>query len=687
MVSLGSPCSRIVVSRPSVSSIAEIHARTSPRDRRALAAGPDWSGLTGLEQLWPLLAERHGEAVALEAPHAASPETFSYRQLQRAIEQVAAGFASLGLAAGDGAALFAENSPRWLIADQGLMRLGVADAVRGSSAPAGELAYILRDSGAVALVAESAALLTRLALSPEQLGPLRAVVLLEGPAPQALPAGWPSALACLSWEELLNRGTAALAAGRPAPQPPADPARLATILYTSGTTGEPKGVPLSHANLLHQLTTLGVAVQPSPGDRVVSVLPIWHSYERSAEYFLLSRGCRQTYTTLKQLRADLQRVRPRYLISVPRLWEALLSGFEDALAGMPRSRQRLLGTALANSRAYALASRRAADLALAPQPPLERLTGAAERSLRWPLHALAAKLFWPKVRQQLVGGALRTAISGGGALAPHVETFFEAIGLELLVGYGLTETSPVLTCRRSWANRRGSAGQPLPATAIRIVDPETREPLAIGERGLVLARGPQVMAGYWHKPEATARVLDAEGWFDTGDLGRLLADGSLVLTGRAKDTIVLSSGENIEPGPLEEWLLALPLLEQVMLVGQDRKALAALLVPRPEALEAFARQEGLAAPASSADQPVGHPDAEPALLRALSRVCNRHLAERPGARPDERLQGVALVAPFTIEAGLLTQTLKQRRDRIAARDAASIAAIYGEPAVDRGRGG
>ena len=134
-----------------------------------------------------------------------------------------------------------------------------------------------------------------------------------------------------------------------------------------------------------------------------------------------------------------------------------------------------------------------------------------------------------------------------------------------------------------------------------------------------------------------------------------------------------------EPGPLEEWLLALPLLEQVMLVGQDRKALAALLVPRPEALEAFVRQEGLAPPATSAGQP--------ALLRALSRVCNRHLAERPGARPDERLQGVALVAPFTIEAGLLTQTLKQRRDRIAARDAASIAAIYGEPAVDPGRGG
>jgi long-chain acyl-CoA synthetase len=227
----------------------------------------------------------------------------------------------------------------------------------------------------------------------------------------------------------------------------------------------------------------------------------------------------------------------------------------------------------------------------------------------------------------------------------------------------------VLTCRRPWANRRGSAGQPLPGTAIRIVDPESRQPVAIGERGLVLARGPQVMAGYWRKPEASAKVLDGEGWFDTGDLGLLLADGTLLLTGRAKDTIVLSSGENIEPAPLEEALLASPLIEQVMLVGQDRKQLGALLVPRPEPLAAFIKAAGL-------PEVADFDGADPALLRALSRDCNRLLAARPGARPDERLAGVALVEPFTLENGLLTQTLKQRRDRIAARDAVAIEAIY-----------
>jgi long-chain acyl-CoA synthetase len=172
------------------------------------------------------------------------------------------------------------------------------------------------------------------------------------------------------------------------------------------------------------------------------------------------------------------------------------------------------------------------------------------------------------------------------------------------------------------------------------------------------------MAGYLGKPEASAKVLDAEGWFDTGDLGQLLADGTLVLTGRAKDTIVLSSGENIEPGPLEECLVACSLVEQVMLVGQDRKALGALVVPKPEALAAYAQEQVLA---------VG----DAALLKALTGRLNRHLQGRPGARPDERLAGVALVEPFTLDNGLLTQTLKQKRDRIAARDAAAIEAIYG----------
>ncbi|EAQ76087.1 MULTISPECIES: AMP-binding protein [unclassified Synechococcus] len=637
-------------------------------DEQALAQRDDWRGLQGLEGLWPILAQRHGEAIALDAPHAHPPEQLSYRELDDRIQRASAAFASLGLGEGEVVALFAENSPRWLVADQGIMRCGAADAVRGSGAPLEELRYILDDSGAVGLVVESAALLERLAQEPGALGGLRFVVVLEDRAPSGNGTPPSPVPRQLSWEAFEALGCSQDAAAPPLPS--GGPERLATLLYTSGTTGRPKGVPLSQANLLHQLRTLGVAVAPRPADRVLSVLPIWHAYERTAEYFLLSCGCRQSYTTLKHLRPDLQRVRPQYMISVPRLWEALLAGFEDALEAMPPSRQGLIRQALRLSRWHGQSRRRALDLTLESESLPGRLAAGLGWLLSWPGHGLASVLLWPKVRQQLSGGALRTAISGGGALALHVDGFFEAIGIELLVGYGLTETSPVLACRRPWRNRRGSAGQPLPETELRIVDPDSGAALGWRQRGRVLARGPQVMAGYFGKPEATAAVLDAAGWFDTGDLGHLLADGTLVLTGRAKDTIVLSSGENIEPGPLEEALVAHPLVEQVMLVGQDRRQLAALVVPRPEPLAAFARARELPVPGTTADP------ADRALLKALSGEFNRLLAARPGSRPDERLAGVALVEPFSIENGLLTQTLKQRRDRITVRDEAAIEGIY-----------
>jgi len=634
-------------------------------DRRFLADHPDWSDLCGIDGLWPVLARRHGAITALAAAHGPAPESLSYEALAERIAVAAAGFRTLGVEPGDVVALFAENGSRWLAADQGLMRVGAADAVRGSTAPLEELRFLLDDSTAVGLVLEDPARLEEL-LADGAGARLRFVVLLHGEPPAVPPPGAPPLLA---WEALLERGSEA-----PLRQPfDGDPARTATLLYTSGTTGRPKGVPLSHANLLHQVRELGVAVNPDPGDRVLSVLPIWHAYERSAGYLLLSRGCCQHYTTLRHLRADLQRVRPQYMISVPRLWEALHGGFCTALEDMPPLRRRLLTTALAIGGSHARQRRRWRDLAERPLSLGERLGALAAAGVSAPGAWLAARLLWPRVRDQICGGSLRTAISGGGALPLHVDLFFETIGIELLVGYGLTETSPVLSCRRLWANRRGSAGRPLPGTDLRIVDPESRRPLRWGERGLVLARGPQVMTGYLGRPEATAAVLDAEGWFDTGDLGHLLPDGSLFLTGRAKDTIVLSSGENIEPGPLEDVLAASPLLEQILLVGQDRRQLGALLVPRLEALEAWAREQ-----VPSALGPDGLRRDDPALLRALRSDCNRQLAARPGSRPDERLAGVALVEPFTIENGLLTQTLKQRRDRIAARDATAIEAIYAD---------
>ena len=630
--------------------------RPCAREQQALQRHSYVQSLDSIDAVWPWLADHHGAVTAVDAPHAAHPERFSFGELAQRIASAAVAFRRAGVQNGDVVALFAENSPRWLVADQGLMRAGAADAVRGAAAPVEELRYILEDCRATALVVQNAALWERLALTPQQRSSLRFVLQLEGEPADGV----------VGWDAFLQS-----ALGQPALTSSHGRHQLATVLYTSGTTGQPKGVPLTHANLLHQMRSLACVAYPAPGSPVLSVLPIWHAYERSASYYFLSCACTQTYTTIKQLKKDLPRVQPIAMATVPRLWEAIQAGFEDVLKTFPPSRQRLLRAALANSVAQRQALRQARDLLLEPASMLMRAQGAVSAALRWPLHAVASALIWPKLRRQLSGGQLAYPISGGGAIAPHIDAFFEAVGIELLVGYGLTETSPVISCRRPWRNIRGSSGLPMPSTEFRIVDPETGEARDYRERGRVLVRGPQVMGGYLGKPEATAKVLDSEGWFDTGDLGMLLPDGTVALTGRAKDTIVLSSGENIEPGPLEEALVASPLIEQVMLVGQDQRQLGALIVPRPEVIQAWATAQEVEVAADLGGSP-----GDPALLRLLMRECNRLLKQRSGARADERLAGVVLVEPFSIDNGLLTQTLKQRRDRISARDAVLIDGLY-----------
>jgi long-chain acyl-CoA synthetase len=288
---------------------------------KSLARQQHVQGLGRVDQLWPWLEQRHGALMAVDAPHAAHPEHFTYKELSQRITAAAAGFRSLGIREGDVVGLFAENSPRWLMADQGLMRAGAADAVRGASAPVEELRYILEDAKAVALVVQNADLWQRLQLPAQLRSQLRFVLQLEGDA---------VAPDVMSWADLLAAG-----AQQQLPDPEAGrdassaASTTATILYTSGTTGQPKGVPLSHANLLHQMRSLSCVARPEPGDPVLSVLPIWHAYERSAEYYFFSCACSQSYTTIKQLKRDLPRVKPVVMVTVPRLWEAVQAGFED----------------------------------------------------------------------------------------------------------------------------------------------------------------------------------------------------------------------------------------------------------------------------------------------------------------------------------------------------------------------
>ena len=642
---------------PGISSWSE-----TKHEKRALHFHDYVEGFGRVDQMWQWLKVNHGDVLALDAPHVSHPEKYSYAELSDTIDVAASAFKSFGIEKGDVLALFSENSPRWLIADQGIMRVDAIDAVRGASAPIEELNFILEDSKSIALIVQTAELFNSIELSQDQQSRLKLILQLEGEPAEGV----------VGWDAFISRGSTFsehngdFERGFNSAQD-----TVATILYTSGTTGQPKGVPLSHKNLLHQMRALACIANPPPGSPVLSVLPIWHSYERSAEYYFFSCACTQSYTTIKKLKYDLQRVRPVVMATVPRLWEAIQAGFDEAIKEMPTSKRWLLTKALQNSGSYKLALRKSKNLLITNIGDFQRLFSLAEVIYRFPGHLISDLVLWPKVLKQLSGGRLRFPISGGGAIAPHVDLFFESLGVELLVGYGLTETSPVVSCRRPWKNIRGSAGFPLPETFFRIVDPETKSLKKINERGLVMVKGPQVMNGYLNRPEATAKVLDSEGWFNTGDLGVVLNDGSLVLTGRLKDTIVLNNGENIEPGPLEEFLVSSPLIEQVLLVGQDKKQLAVLIVPKVDSVLIWANRNGL-----NIGKDLGGSPGDIALRNLLRREINDLLKLRRGSRPDERVFGVALVAPFTIENGLLTQTLKQKRDRIVQRDADAITEIY-----------
>jgi long-chain acyl-CoA synthetase len=286
-----------------------------------------------------------------------------------------------------------------------------------------------------------------------------------------------------------------------------------------------------------------------------------------------------------------------------------------------------------------------------------------------------------KVREA-TGGQVKQFISGGGSLARHLDLFFEIIDVPLLVGYGLTETAPVLSARRPWRNLRGAAGQPIPFTEIKIVDPETGREVPQGTKGLVMARGPQVMEGYYKNPEATRKAIDPEGWFDTGDLGWISKDCNVVLTGRAKDTIVLTNGENIEPQPIEDACARSKYIDQIMLVGQDQRSLGAIIVPNLDALQVWAASQSLFIQVPGEDTPVP-PGLTPVPLEAdpvqkLFRAeLTREVKDRPGYRPDDRIGPFRLVLePFSMENGLLTQTLKVKRPVVTERYRDMIDAMF-----------
>lgn len=634
----------------------------------------DLRALRAIPEIWRCTANKYGDRVALVDPHHNPPMNVTFKQLEQEILQFSEGLRQAGIFPHEKVALFADNSCRWLIADQGIMAIGAVDVVRGSRSSFEELSVIYSHSDSVALIVENKELWNKLLPSLITSSSLRFVVLLWGDK-FSLAKDVPFSM--YTYEELLALGHRAKTLATATDgvrsfhhhQIQADD--MATIVYTSGTTGNPKGVMLTHSNLLHQVVYLWEVVQPNPGDRFLSILPPWHMYERSVEYFSLSRGSEQVYTNIKCLKDDLKRYPPHYMVSVPLIFDSLYSGVQRELSRSSNVRRFIASALIGISMIFMNMKRvyQGRDMSKVKidnttlfGSALEWLVARITAALLFPFHTLANTIVYQKIH--LAIGIKKAAITGGGSLSPHVDKFFEAIGITLLNGYGLTESSPVVAARNANNNVLGSVGRMLSETEVKIVDIHSGETLPPGKKGLVKLRGTPVMKGYYKNEDASRQAIDEKGWLDTGDLGWLCPElkvgaarccgGNLVLDGRAKDVIVLSTGENIEPTVIEEAAIRSRYVQQIMVVGQDQRRLGALIVVNKDEL--------ISAGFLDAEEICTYPSPQKLIM-----LIHEELQHYTSDCPAKIGPFILLEDAFTVENAMLTPTMKVRRNMVASK--------------------
>ncbi len=556
------------------------------------------------------------------------------------VRDVALGLKTLGIARGDRVAIVSESRPDWLVADLAILAVGAITVPVYSTLTAAQAAYIVKDAGARLAFVSTSEQLDKLQRVRHELPALEAIAAFESVTPAS-----PS---ILTLGEVAQRGHVQMMAGWGVAREFRDqakavrPSDLATIIYTSGTSGEPKGVMLSHANLISNLAA-GHGVVPVTADDVsLSYLPLSHSFERLVSYVYLAHGVTIVFAeSMDTIGRDMTIVKPTVITGVPRVYEKFQARILDKGHALPQPRRTLFhwGVNVAAAKGRAVTQGRAASGVL-------RLEAA-----------IAERLVFSKIRDG-VGGRLRVLASGSAPLPLGVAEFFAGIGLPITEGYGLTETSPIVSANPLDAPKLGTVGKPVQDVEVRIA-----------EDGEIVVRGPNVMQGYYNRPEDTAAVL-RDGWFQTGDIGTLDADGYLTITDRKKDLLVTSGGKKIAPQPIEATLKRSPLIAEVVLLGDRRRFISALIVPEFAALER--RLQELGRPAGEHDALAMRDDVI-ALYAEIVDGINRGLAH------FETIKRFRLLPrEFTIEHGELTPTMKVRRKSVEQNWSAAIDDIYRE---------
>jgi long-chain acyl-CoA synthetase len=570
------------------------------------------------------------QAVALDKPahlrvkRGDAWHDISSAEFRCAVEELSMGLRALGVERGERVGILSENRPEWAYADLATLAAAAVDAPIYATLTPTQVLYILNDSEAKVLFVSTPAQARKIQEIRAQATHLQHVIRME-----EMPAD--AAAGTISIDEVREKGRPALRADPDAVRKRAAEVKetdLATLIYTSGTTGDPKGVMLTHRNLVSN--TVGssqVFSAMGKDDVALSFLPLCHVFERMAgHYLMLLQGCSIAYAeSVEKVPANMVEVRPTVMCSVPRLYEKMYARVHEKVASDPPMRQKIFRWAVGVGREIF-------------RHQIEHRTPGLLLRAQF---AIADKLVFSKIKER-TGGRLRLFVSGGAPLAREIAEFFGAAGLLILEGYGLTETSPVITVNRPDAIKPGSVGLPLKDVEVKIA--------ADGE---ILTRGPHVMKGYYKKPDATAEAIDPEGWFHTGDIGVIDERGFLTITDRKKDIIVTSGGKNIAPQPIERLLKSSPLVGEVVMIGDRRNFPAALVIPAFEALEKWARDKGVGF--SSREELIARPEVV-ALYDQTVKELIGHLAQ------FERIKKIALLPrEFSIETGELTPKLSVKR--------------------------
>ncbi len=589
-------------------------------------------------EIFTKAAARHDRADALNFKKDGKWHQISSREIVQFAEEIALGLYSLGIRKGDKAAILAANSPEWTLADAGCQFAGVLDVPIYTTLAPNSVSYILNDSASKLLFVDTLASYERIAQSLAECPTVEHIVFFDGTV---------DIEGSMSLDRLreLGREHAAGDGSELAEhlRTSVKPEDIATLIYTSGTTGEPKGVMLTHNNIISNVIDAGEKYTFSSEDRPLSVLPLSHIFERSAMYLYILNGMAVHYAeSVEKVPENLGEVRPTIFVGVPRIFEKVYAKAKLKAAQGGRLKEKIFDWAIGVAKEFAVRS--VSDGGL---PLLLKLK-----------HSIADRLVYSKFRD-FFGGRLRSCITGGAALPDEIYLIFTGAGVPIMQGYGLTETSPVITSNNPEAARLGTVGKPIRNMQVRIaVD------------GEVEAFGAGVMLGYYNKEQATRDTFTEDGWFKTGDIGEIDADGFLKITDRKKELFKTSGGKYIAPSPIEQMIRSSRFVNQVVLVGNERKFAAALIVPNFEMLESYAKHKGI----KPMSQSEFCKDA-----RIINLFERQVAAATKGLAKFESVKKIALIEnEMTVESGELTPTMKLKRRVIDEKYKDVIDQIYSD---------